>query len=231
MSWDYTATGDPGAVGVGLTWLHPTTGVLKVRNTTNTAWVTVGNIDLVNLGALPLTGGAVSGNITGTTGWAASDAHNFPTGASINSVAVATINDVTSRITALETSIQSLISSAIATYAGSLSFSNSIAFSSGIITPAAWNTVNTLPITSLQYGTTGVYAKESEAKWVVSHKIDYAATGLSGGGDDTWWSFRNAGDSADVDPCSVSSFMSYININGSKSPEPFSYFIMALRAS
>lgn len=60
MAWDYTQTGDPGSVGVGRTWLHPTTGVLKVRNTSNTAWTTIGNVDDPSFGSLLTSGGAVS---------------------------------------------------------------------------------------------------------------------------------------------------------------------------
>ena len=242
MAWDYTQTGDPGAVGVGKTWLHPTTGVLKVRNTANTTWTTVGNVDDPNFGSLLTSGGAVSANITGNTGWAAADAHNFPTTASINSVAIATINDVTSRISALESSIIPLISSAIATYAGSLTFSSKIAFASGIVTPATWNTVNTFPFgpqtpgtkTDLRYSD-GTQPQPSECKWAVSHSGDLKIiTGANIGGHNQYLRFRDATDTNPVDPCEVTSFISYsVFIDGSgdgaRGPMPFSYFIVAMR--
>jgi hypothetical protein len=239
MAWDYTQTGDPGSVGVGRTWLHPTTGVLKVRNTANTAWTTIGNVDDPSFGSLLTSGGAVSANITGNTGWAASDAHNFPTTASINSVAIATINDVTSRISALESSIVPLISSAIATYAGSLTFSSKIAFASGMVTPAAWNTVNSFPFgpqtpgtkTDLRYSD-GSQPQQSECKWVVSHSGDYAIpTGWDGNWKDYFIYFKDPTDTSSVNPCDVSSFIHYAltQATGAKLPLSFSYFIVAMR--
>lgn len=237
MAWDYTQTGDPGAVGVGRTWLHPTTGVLKVRNTANTAWTTIGNVDDPSFGSLLTSGGAVSANITGNTGWAASDAHNFPTTASINSVAIATINDVTSRISALESSIVPLISSAIATYAGSLTFLSKIAVNTGVTKQAAWNTVVTLPTNGGFQYEGGTPVKESECKWIVerlgnSEDSQWVwPTGLSGVGQDFRAYFRNTTDTADVNPNAVSSFLSYArwDSGGHEQPIYVSYFILALR--
>jgi len=237
MAWDYTQTGDPGSVGVGKTWLHPTTGVLKVRNTANTAWTTIGNVDDPSFGSLLTSGGAVSAAITGNTGWAASDAHNFPTSASINSVSIATINDVTSRISALESSIVPLISSAIATYAGSLTFLSKIAVNTGVTKQAAWNTVVTLPTNGGFQYEGGTPVKESECKWIVerlgnSEDSQWVwPTGLSGGGQDYRAYFRNTTDTADVIPNAVSSFLSYgkLDSGGGKFPIYVTYFILALR--
>lgn len=234
MAWDYTQTGDPGSVGVGRTWLHPTTGVLKVRNTANTAWTTIGNVDDPSFGSLLTSGGAVSANITGNTGWAASDAHNFPTTASINSVAIATINDVTSRISALEGSIIPLISSAIATYAGSLTFSSKIATACGLCTPASYNTVNTFPFGSTLQYSGGDEAKAPESKWVIAPSANVCIpTGLASASENTWFRFRNSNDSADVNPNTTESFLSYTEWSSyggiDKAAQPFSYFILAMR--
>ena len=237
MAWDYTQTGDPGSVGVGKTWLHPTTGVLKVRNTANTAWTTIGNVDDQSFGSLLTSGGAVSAAITGNPGWAAFDAHNFPTAASINSVAIATINDVTSRISALESSIVPLISSAIATYSSSLTFLSKIAVHTGVSAQPAWNSVVTLPTNGgFQYDG-GTAVKEPECKWIVerlgnSNTSQWVwPTGLSGGGQDYRAYFRNTTDTADVNPNAVSSFLSYekLDSDGSKRPVYVTYFILALR--
>ncbi len=240
MAWDYTQTGDPGAVGVGKTWLHPTTGVLKVRNTANTAWTTIGNVDDPNFGSLLTSGGAVSANITGNTGWAAADAHNFPTTASINNVAIATINDVTSRISALEESIIPLISSAIATYASSLTFLSKIAVKTGAtsnVTQPSWDTVVTLPTDGgFQYDG-GTPVKESECKWIVERLSNASTsqfvwpTGRDGSGQDYRAYFRNSTDTTDVVPNAVSSFLSYAQLDsgGSKFPIYVTYFILALR--
>ena len=237
MAWDYTQTGDPGSVGVGKTWLHPTTGVLKVRNTANTSWTTIGNVDDPNFGSLLASGGAVSANITGNTGWAASDAHNFPTTASINSVAIATINDVTSRISALESSIVPLISSAIATYAGSLTFLSKIAVHTGVTKQATWNTVVTLPTNGGFQYSDGAAVKESECKWIVERLGTsntsqwFWPTALSRPGEDYIAYFRNTTDTADVVPNAVSSFLSYSkwDSGGPKAPVYVTYFILALR--
>lgn len=237
MAWDYTQTGDPGSVGVGKTWLHPTTGVLKVRNTANTAWTTIGNVDDPSFGSLLTSGGAVSAAITGNTGWAASDAHNFPTTASINSVAIATINDVTSRISALEGSIVPLISSAIATYASSLTFLSKIAVHTGASAQAAWNTVVTLPTNGGFQYSDGTAVQESECKWSVERLGNSSTsqwvwpTGLGGGGQDYRAYFRDATDASDVVPNAVSSFLSYekLDSDSSKRPVYVTYFILALR--
>ena len=91
----YTQSTDPGAVGTGYQWLNSTTGNLYERNTTNTAWVLVGNVNLVTLGALMRTGGVMSGAITGVTGWAPLDSPDFTTVAKLSGVNLATVNDLT----------------------------------------------------------------------------------------------------------------------------------------
>lgn len=50
-------------------WADSSTGLLKMRNVANTAWITLGPLDTANLGYLPLTGGTITGNLTvnGTT--------------------------------------------------------------------------------------------------------------------------------------------------------------------
>jgi hypothetical protein len=53
-------------------WADSGTGLLKIRNIANTAWITLGALDTANFGHLPLTGGALAGpgNLTigGTLG-------------------------------------------------------------------------------------------------------------------------------------------------------------------
>lgn len=76
----YVQTGDPGAVGAGKHWLHPTTGVLKRRDAADTGWVTIssgatpgahthgladitdeGTMASQNAGAVAITGGSITG--------------------------------------------------------------------------------------------------------------------------------------------------------------------------
>jgi len=50
-------------------WADTTTGLLKIRNAANSAWVTIGTLASTNLGLMPLAGGTFTGNVIfGTTG-------------------------------------------------------------------------------------------------------------------------------------------------------------------
>ena len=50
-------------------WADTTTGLLKIRNAANSAWVTVGTLASTNFGLMPLSGGTFTGNVIfGTTG-------------------------------------------------------------------------------------------------------------------------------------------------------------------
>ena len=50
-------------------WADTTTGLLKIRNAANSAWVTVGTLASTNLGLMPLAGGTFTGSVIfGTTG-------------------------------------------------------------------------------------------------------------------------------------------------------------------
>ena len=44
-------------------WADTTTGLLKIRNAANNAWVTVGTLATANLALLPLTGGTLTGSL------------------------------------------------------------------------------------------------------------------------------------------------------------------------
>lgn len=90
----YSQSSDPGAVGTGYQWLDTTTGNLYERNTTNTGWVMLYNVNQTNGGLLPLTGGNLSGSITGATGFAAVDSPNFTTSAKLEGVNLATTRDL-----------------------------------------------------------------------------------------------------------------------------------------
>jgi hypothetical protein len=52
-------------------WADTTTGLLKIRNAANSAWVTVGTLASANLGLLPLAGGTMTGVLAVTAGTAA----------------------------------------------------------------------------------------------------------------------------------------------------------------
>jgi len=52
-------------------WPDTTTGLLKQRNSANSAWVTIGTLASTNLGLLPLAGGTMTGVLAVTAGTAA----------------------------------------------------------------------------------------------------------------------------------------------------------------
>lgn len=53
--------------------------ILKMRNADNTAWITVGLVDVANFGLLPLTGGVLSGGIT----YSNTDSTSIPVGTTL----------------------------------------------------------------------------------------------------------------------------------------------------
>jgi len=129
----YIEETDPGSVGAGYQWVHPETGVLKERDTTDTSWTTIGNVNTANYGMLPLAGGAMQGAITGVSGWAPSTSPNFATSARLNGVNLATVNDLTSLQTTLLALINSQIASGFSALSNSLSINNMIAFGYGAV--------------------------------------------------------------------------------------------------
>jgi hypothetical protein len=52
-------------------WADTTTGLLKIRNAANSAWVTIGTLASTNLGLLPVAGGTMTGVLAVTAGTAA----------------------------------------------------------------------------------------------------------------------------------------------------------------
>ena len=52
-------------------WPDTTTGLLKIRNSANSAWVTIGTLASTNLGLLPVAGGTMTGVLAVTAGTAA----------------------------------------------------------------------------------------------------------------------------------------------------------------
>ena len=62
---------EPGTMYAYQWWPDTTTGLLKIRNAANNAWVTVGTLASTNLGLLPLAGGTMTGVLAVTAGTAA----------------------------------------------------------------------------------------------------------------------------------------------------------------
>ncbi len=198
----YTQSTDPGAVGTGYQWLNTTTGNLYERNTTNTAWVLVGNVNLVTLGALMRTGGVMSGPITGVTGWAPLDSPDFTTVAKLSGVNLATVNDLTALQTALEARIKAEAQAAVATALGGVSGSQNIAVGFGTLVGATATTPVTIALPTFP---DGVQATQAQCKWVVA-----PLRGKTGDTADSFYQyFRDPSDATDLDPTTSLSFCAY----------------------
>lgn len=61
----------------GMPFLNTTSNVLKIRNSNNTAFTNIGNIDQANLGLLPATGGTMTGVLQCATGAANAPSLHF----------------------------------------------------------------------------------------------------------------------------------------------------------
>jgi hypothetical protein len=70
FSQNSSATSPPETVAY-MTWADTATGLLKIRNAANSAWVTVGTLASANLGLLSLAGGTMTGVMAVTAGTAA----------------------------------------------------------------------------------------------------------------------------------------------------------------
>lgn len=114
----YIQSSDPGAVGAGYQWLDSTTGNLYERNTTNAGWVLFANVNQTNGGLLPLTGGNLSGSITGATGFATVDSPNFTTAAKLEGVNLATTRDLDNLQELLSGEIDQKVSSSLSALIG-----------------------------------------------------------------------------------------------------------------
>ena len=138
----YVNATDPGAVGAGYQWLNTTNGNLYERNTSNTAWVSQGNVNTALYGAAHISGFTAQGAITGATGLATLSASNFQS-LQLNSVNVATVNDLADAQTAILKAVDSKINSGLAGINSSSIYSTLFAFGEGIL-----NDGDTVPLPS-----------------------------------------------------------------------------------
>ena len=75
-----SASGDPsGAANLAAYQMHidSDTNLLKIRNSGNSAFVTLGNVSQTNLGLLPLSGGTMTGVLAGSAGSASAPSLHF----------------------------------------------------------------------------------------------------------------------------------------------------------
>lgn len=132
----YVNATDPGAVGAGYQWLNTTNGNLYERNTSNTAWVSQGNVNSALYGAAPISGFTAQGAINGATGLATLSASNFQS-LQLNSVNVATVNDLADAQTAILKACDAKINSGLSGINASSIYSTFLAFGQGVIADGA----------------------------------------------------------------------------------------------
>jgi hypothetical protein len=144
-------------------------------------------------GLLKLSGGTMTGNISGITGWAASDNYNFPTSLKVSGQNVATVSYVNQQVTSFNDLISAKISQAIASSTSSINTNANIGkygagvSGNGYFEPtiaanqqSATVPPNFAPIPLPRY-TDGSLASETECIWVGAPAGMYLGTGNAAG--------------------------------------------------
>lgn len=206
VGFRYIQANDPGAVGTGYQWANTSSGILYERNTSNTAWVAVGNVNQTNYGSLARTGGTMTGAISGVTGWAPVDAPDFTTSAKLGGVNLATVNDLSNLQTLLTDLIDQKIASSLSSQTVSSSILANTAISTGVLTfdyptlTSTWAPTQTIPLPNFP---DGQEATESQCKWIVF------PTYFTSRGEDIVkleYKFMDSGGLVEVDPTVVRTF-------------------------
>lgn len=216
---------DPGAVGFGYQWANSSSGILYERNTSNTGWVQIGNTNTTNYGLLPLTGGAMTGAISGVTGWAPETSPDFNTSAKLEGVNLATTNDLSTLQTNLEDYVDAQVASAIASHGVTSEVSSNTAIQTGRLQGATPLTTITIPLPVFSDGQS---ATQGQCKWIVTpgYNITDGTTNIY----DVY--YRDATDAADVDPMAVRTFLAYMAYGASRNNKQalgIHYMIIARR--
>jgi hypothetical protein len=145
-------------------WAQTNTGLLKVRNAADTAWVDVGDTAQPYLGQLSTQGGNMNGAISGAHGLASAGSQDFSGTIRQQGALLALKTYVDSQIATVNASIATAISSSLASIPA-LNVSSKIAFARGTWTGTG--TVSGKVIDVPKYSD-GIWAAESECLWGVS---------------------------------------------------------------
>lgn len=108
-------------------WGDPSTGILKCRNTSNSAWTILGSGCLANMGMVPIGGGTMTGPLRGAHGLAPLTDPAFTGNALLNGSPLATQTDVNTALQDLKDLILAQFTSA-ASSSSSSSSSGSIEY-------------------------------------------------------------------------------------------------------
>lgn len=202
----YIGTGSLPTPVAGYDAIDTTTGNQYVANTSGTAWVLVGNVNTLNLGLLPITGGVMTGAISGATGWAPSDEPNFATKAYIAGKNVATTDEISTMQSTIMDSISPKITEAISSTTASVGVNSKVAKSMGVLTfiPATNYTVPAVQTIPLPTYPSGEVAKESECVWCVFPvKLTYATGNAGSQNESLFYS---------TDPTTTRTFSAYTHV-------------------
>lgn len=164
----YIGTGALPTPVLGYDLVETDHGNFYVANSTATAWVLVGSVNSPNLGMLPLTGGTMTGNVAGATGWAPNDSPNFTTTAKLAGVTIATTNDLTTTQTNILNTISPKITQAVASVTTSITTAANVAMAQGVLNTPALNPSGNPDATFVIPAPTfsdGTYAAISSCRW------------------------------------------------------------------
>ncbi len=159
----YIGTGALPPPVAGYDAVDTTTGNRYDANTSATAWNLVGSVNQTNEGMLPLTGGTMTGAITGATGWAPLDSPNFTTSAKLGGLDLVTSTTLSTAITNVNNGISTKVTSAVASLSAGISVKGSVSIGTGILTFSG-TTPQTIPLPTYLDGT---MATAIDCKWVI----------------------------------------------------------------
>ena len=225
IGFRYVQASDPAAVGAGYQWYNTSTGIIYERNTSNTGWVAIGNANSANYGHLPLTGGAMTGAISGVSGWAPETSPDFNISAKLEGVNLATTNDLSTLQTNLEDYVDAQVASAIASQGVTSEVSSNTAIQTGRLQGSTPLTTITIPLPVFSDGQS---ASQGQCKWIVTP--GYNITDGTSNIYDVY--YRDDTDAADVDPMAVRTFLAYMAYGPSRANKQalgIHYMIIARR--
>ena len=143
---------DPGSVGFGHFWAQSDTGNYYARDTGDASWVFIMNLDQLNGGMLPLSGGTMSGAILGAHGLMPLSGGDFTAAPTINGNEIATQAYVTTQINWVLTQINAVVAQSLASIPRSMT--NQIAVQAGVSPVLSNGGTFTLPLPVYGDGTT-----------------------------------------------------------------------------
>ncbi len=165
----YIGTGSLPVPKAGYDAVDTTTGNLYMCNAIGTSWNLAGNVNNVNLGLLALTGGTMTGSITGATGWSPLDSPNFTSSAKLDGVNLATTSDLSTTSTTILNSIAPKITEAVASTTSAISVNANIAKAQGFLFPIGTTKIegatDTIPLPV--FPSSGVAADITQCVWSV----------------------------------------------------------------